>query len=63
MDVTNNSFHWKGKNEVGQGKTFYTDWMQVAKCSDEIAWDYWTSREKHYARRNTEFPHYRLHFK
>jgi len=44
MDATDNSFHWKGK-EVGQGKTFYTDSMQMAKYSDESIWDYWTSRE------------------
>jgi hypothetical protein len=63
MDATNNSFHWKGKDEVGQGKTFYTESMQVVKYSDGSTWDYWTSRESRYALRNMELPHYRSNFK
>jgi hypothetical protein len=49
MDATDNIFHWKGKDEVGIGKTFYTDSRQVAKYSDESTWDYWTSWESYYA--------------
>lgn len=62
MDATNNSFQWKGKDEVRQGKTFYTDSMHRAKYSDESIWDYWTSRESHYALRYMELPQYRLSF-
>jgi hypothetical protein len=42
-------FHWKGQDEVGQGKKFYTHSTEKAKYCNKITWGYWPSKECHYA--------------
>jgi len=36
MDATDSCFHRKGKDEVEQGKKFYTYSMQMAEYSDKV---------------------------
>ena len=36
VDATDNCCHWKRQDEVRQGKGFYTQSTQVAKCSYKI---------------------------
>ena len=59
VDATDNSFHWKGQNEVWYVETFNTDSKHVAKYSDKITWSYWPSKEGHYALRSMETSYYR----
>jgi hypothetical protein len=36
MDATDSCFHRKGKDDLGQGKKFYTYWTQMAEYSDKV---------------------------
>jgi len=54
MDATDSCFHRKGKDEVEQGKKFYTYSMQMAEYSDKVTWGYWPSKECQYAPWNME---------
>ena len=56
MDATDSCFHRKEKDEVGQGKKFYTHSMQMAEYSDKVTRGYWPSKECHYAPSNMELP-------
>ena len=40
MDATDSCFHRKEKDEVGQGKKFYTHSMQMAEYSDKVTRGY-----------------------
>ena len=62
VDFTDHCFHWKGRDEVGQGNKFYTHSKQMAMYSDQITRSYWPSKESHYVLRNMEFSRYRLKF-
>jgi hypothetical protein len=48
VEVTDNSFAWKGQHEVWRGKTFNTHSKQMAKYFDKITWNYWPSKEGHF---------------
>ena len=58
LDATD-SCHWNGQDEVGQGKSFHTHSMQVAKYSEKITQGYGPSKDSQYALRSKALSHYR----
>jgi hypothetical protein len=62
LDATDSCFHWKGQDEVGQGKNFHTHSMQMTRHSDKITRGYGPSKEIQYAPRSMALPHNRLKF-